>query len=275
MAEKSLETTHATSSAAEGLASSGTLRRVDPSHRAPILVRIPNVHQPQQPSSGLLERCKAILLAVVKFLIPAPPPKRPAEPQEPALTSVLEPEAVPAIVVASVTAAVVSEPVVAASSESLASEPSASEPALQLSLNEKIQILARAIETLAWLRARPMMAVPSLVGCVLALCGMLHMLWSSNTPAPSEGPEVFMGSPVGSTGLAPLGSTSVQPATGDGNMSAPTERMAEDAPPFGSPHDHGPILAPALPGVARLKGRIEPLTPTVDSRNEQDRHGIR
>jgi hypothetical protein len=265
MAEKSLESTQATSLAGEGLATGGTLRRVDPSHRAPILVRIPNVHQPQQPSDSLWEKCRGVLLAVLKFLIPAPPAKQSGSqrPPETALASAVElPAATPA-------------PAVEAG-EAVKPAPG--------SVAEKLQLLTRAIETLAWLRARPTMAVPGLVASVLGTCGMLHMMLSSPPEEPSEGPEVFMGSPVGVTGIPPLGSaTSVQPATGDGNMAAPTDRMAdESAPPYtpygtsgGNNDSHGPVLVPAMPGVARLKGRIEPLTPTVDSRNDQDRQGIR
>ncbi len=280
MAEKSLESTVSTSLAGDGTASSGTLRRVDPSHRAPILVRIPNVHQPQQPSLSLIDRCRTVLMKALNFLIPAakavtkkrPPESTLASILEPALAAssapveALEPTAMPSVAVP------VEHPI-----HGKKSEPSA--------LSEQIQKLTRAVQMLVWLRANPSMAVPGLVAGVLGFCGMMHVLMSTAPVAEHDpGPEVFMGSPMAETGLPPLGSvTSLQPAQGDGNMAAPTDRMADESAPPYSPNgsgnqgnqDQGPVLAPAMPGVARLKGRIEPLTPTVDSRNDQDRSGIR
>lgn len=280
MAEKSLESTASTSLAGEGTASSGMLRRVDPSHRAPILVRIPNVHQPQQPSISLVERCRIVLMKALNFLIPAVKAATKRRPPETTLASILEPnlsaasapvEALEPTAMPSV-AVPIEHPI-----HGKVSEPSA--------LTEQIQKLTRAVQMLVWLRSNPGMAVPGLVASALGFFGMLHVMMATTPEVEKDpGPEVFMGSPIGETGLPPLGSvTSLQPANGDGNMAAPTDRMADDSAPPYSPYgagnqgnsDQGPALVPAMPGVARLKGRIEPLTPTVDSRNDQDRQGIR
>jgi|GEM_PF-4848843 len=280
MAEKSLESTVSTSLVGDGSASSGTLRRVDPSHRAPILVRIPNVHQPQQPSISLIERCRTVLMKALNFLIPAAKAAVKKRSPDSTMASILEPAL-----------AASSAPVEALEPTSMPSmavpieHPIHGKAAEQSTISEQLQKLTRAVQMLVWLRSNPSMAVPGLVASVLGFCGMMHILMSTTPVAEHDpGPEVFMGSPIGETGLPPLGSvTSLQPVNGDGNMAAPTDRMADESAPPYSPYgsgnqgnqDQGPVLVPAMPGVARLKGRIEPLTPTVDSRNDQDRQGIR
>ena len=142
-----------------------------------------------------------------------------------------------------------------------------------------------------------------IVGSLLTatVAGYLTLSGSSEDQtklAEEKPPAVEAYSPI----LAPI-ATAVEPSSSDGNTPAPTEvALPRDVPSWNpqrgltAPADawsnrpvelashrmpyNGPdgntqhVTMPAIPGVARLKGRIEPLVPTVGTRNDAHRPGF-
>lgn len=226
----------------------GVFRRVDGPHRlegphaAAVLVRIPNVNGPRNKTSPAWKGALSQVLSLASLRLTGP-------------WSVLARAA--SVVLAANTAQAARDP----SAPEVAPPADAARPGMVGSLA-------------GFVRERPGTMIPSLIATVLAGAFGLHMTLFSQSPTAPIEPESLL-PPVIETGIpAPGPITAVAPATG--NTPAPNS-LGSDEPAWRTPGvfpESTSVPGPVIPGVARLQGRIEPLTPTVDARHEQYRPGV-
>lgn len=229
----------------------GVFRRTDGPHRlegphpAAVLVRIPNVNRPRNKATPAWQGALSQVLSVASLRLTGP-------------WGVL-----------ARAAAVVLAPKAASAQDPSTKVADAADAAVEVA--PKTGMVGALT---GFVRERPGTMIPSLIATVLAGAVGLHMsLFTQPTTSPVE-PESLL-PPVIETGIpAPGPITAVAPATG--NTPAPNS-LGSDEPAWRTPGvfpESTAVPGPVIPGVARLQGRIEPLTPTVDARHEQYRPGV-
>jgi hypothetical protein len=242
------ETSQTATSDAEGV-----IRRIDGPHRldgphaAAVLVRIPNVNRPRAQASpawtGVLSQI--LSLASLRLTGPWGVVAR-------AAAVVLSPKGAPA----------------AAAGQPLPTDAGADVTADVARRPGMVGAFTGLV------RERPGTMIPSMIASMLAAAFGLHMALFSQPPTAPVEPDSLL-PPVIETGIpAPGPITAVAPA--EGNTPAPNS-LGSDEPAWRTPGvypESTTVPGPVIPGVARLQGRIEPLTPTVDARHEQYRPGV-
>lgn len=213
--------------------------RIDPSHRATVLIRLPNVAEGSTGGRGiaLLRQAWGGLLAVVKRIIHRNPAGSPADG---------------------------------------ATDAKAQENRPMLDLFLKILVGARRFgplaKPLAFARRIPL---PVIVAGVVSTALILHMTLAYNDAQPAS-PQANSEAPHWDN-TAPA-ATAVAPT--DGNTPAPTNPVAAERQKpadawSNQPADLGAardtFVGPPIPGVARLRGRIESVSPSDTPRHERYR----